>query len=269
MESFDGAWMRQILWALPLLAGCTMSREAVSLPSDDSLVRDQLVIFSDFQLPKHHRLVEELVARRHDLVDRLRLPVSDEPIHVYLFDSPKRYQSFMTEHFPQFPDRRAFFVESDTRLTIYAYWGDRVAEDLRHEVTHGYLHTMVPYLPLWIDEGLAENFEVPRGQHGMNRPHVEMLVGDMEQQQWAPDMQRLEQIQIPANLNQRDYAEAWAWMHWLLETTPERRELLQNHLARMRITGSAPPLSEVIHSVEPFYKRRLAEHLMSLHKQPH
>ena len=47
-------------------------------------------------------------------------------------------------------------METDTRLTVYAYWGDRVAEDLRHEVTHGYLHTMVPHVPLWLDEGLAQ-----------------------------------------------------------------------------------------------------------------
>ena len=52
--------------------------------------------------------------------------------------------------------RRAFFVETDTQLSVYAQWGDRVAEDLRHEVTHGYLHAVVPNVPLWIDEGLAE-----------------------------------------------------------------------------------------------------------------
>ena len=86
-------------------------------------MRDQLVIYSDFRLPKHHRLVEELVARRHDVVDRLRLPVSDEPIHVYLFDSAQRFQTFMDRQYPQFPNRRAFFVETDTRLTIYRLLG--------------------------------------------------------------------------------------------------------------------------------------------------
>ena len=56
------AWTRTILWVLPVVAGCTMTREPISLPTDDSLVRDQLVIFSDFRLPRHHRLVEDLVA---------------------------------------------------------------------------------------------------------------------------------------------------------------------------------------------------------------
>ncbi len=146
---------------LIVAAGCTLVRQAAPLPTRGDVVRDQLMIHSDFQLPRRHRLVDELVAQRGDVVERLRLPVSDEPIHIYLFDSAKRFDAFMENSFPDFPDRRAFFVETDTQLNIYAYWGDRVAEDLRHEVAHGYLHTMVPHLPLWVDEGLAEYFEVP------------------------------------------------------------------------------------------------------------
>ncbi len=262
------AGKRSTTWLVILLmAGCATSREVVSLPADDSLVRDQLVIFSDFQLPRHHRLVEELVARRHDVVERLRLPVSDEPIHVYLFDSPERYQAYMTREFPYFPDRRAFFVESDTRLSVYAYWGDRVAEDLRHEVTHGYLHTMVPHVPLWLDEGVAEFFEVPRSQGGFNRPHLDLLLTAMQQQRWAPNLVQLEQVRTPSEMTQMHYAEAWAWIHWMLETTTPRRELLQNHLARMRITGTAPPLSEVLHMVDPLYNRQLVEHLTALSRQ--
>ena len=119
-----------------------------------------------------------------------------------LFDTAQRYQTFMDQEFPRFPHRRAFFVESDTRLTIYAYWGDRVAEDLRHEVTHGYLHTMVAHLPLWMDEGLAEYFEVPRGHRGLNRDHLELLISAIQQQRWAPNMARLEQLQFPADMTQ-------------------------------------------------------------------
>lgn len=258
---------RAIFWVLMvLLAGCITTRNLVTLPSDDSLVRDQLVIYSDFDLPKHHRLVDELVARRHDVADRLQLPVSDEPIHVYLFDTPQRYQEFMESRFPLFPHRRAFFVETDTRLAVYAYWGDRVAEDLRHEVTHGYVHTMVPQLPLWIDEGLAEYFEVPRGQHGLNRDHLDLLIKSIQMQSWAPDMARLERLQLSGDMTQQHYAEAWAWMHWLLESGPQRRELLRQHLARIRMAGSAPPLSGTLYVNNPLYNRELISHLVTLHR---
>jgi len=250
--------------ALPLLAGCLFTRAAVTLPTGDALVRDQLVIHSDFQLPRHHRLVDELVARRNDVVARLGLPVSDEPIHVYLFDTPERFRRFMAEQYPDFPARRAFFLESDTRLDIYAYWGDRVAEDLRHEVTHGYLHTMVPHLPLWLDEGLAEYFEVPRGQGGLNSPHVTMLLEAMQQQTWAPDLRRLERLTLPSEMSQRDYAEAWAWIHFLLDSTPQRADLLRNHLARIRMTGSAPPLSRILADVDPRAASALRQRLEQL-----
>ena len=100
----------------------------------------------------------------------------------------------MRLHHPEFPDRRAFFVETDARLSVYAQWGDRMAEDLRHEVTHGYLHSVVPNVPLWLDEGIAKFYEVPRGQRGLNRPLLDRLLARIEREHWQPDLRRLEQF---------------------------------------------------------------------------
>ncbi len=161
-----------------VLGGCASPLASRLVPPDRNiLVRDQLVIHGDFPLAAHHRLFEELTSQRADLCRRLALPCSDEPIHVYLFESPERFEGFIKLHYPQFPDRRAFFVETDTKLSVYAQWGDRMAEDLRHEVTHGYLHSVVPNVPLWLDEGIAKFYEVPRGQRGLNRPLLDRLVG--------------------------------------------------------------------------------------------
>ena len=148
---------------------CAPCRTRLTLPASHTVVREQLVVHSDFPVAATHRLLEELTARRMDLSDRLQIPVSEEPIHMYLFDDADRFGGFIRLNYPDFPPRRAYFLETDTRLQVYAQWGDRVAEDLRHEVTHGYLHSVVPNLPLWLDEGLAEFFEVPRGNRGLNR----------------------------------------------------------------------------------------------------
>ncbi len=241
-----------LLAVLAVPAGCTglpkvpaLPEVQFTLPNRHTIVREQLMIHTDFSLTPQHRLVDELAARRHDLNRRLGLPVSDELIHVYLFEDSNRFRSFMRLYHPDFPQRRAFFVETDTRLIVYAFWGDRVAEDLRHEVTHGYLHSVVPHLPLWLDEGLAEFFEVPRGSDGINRTHLDRMRILLQQRDWHPDLRRLEQLDSPFDMTQDDYAEAWAWTHFLLHSGPEHGDLLRSYLLAVRREGSAEPLSAI------------------------
>lgn len=252
-----------IAGCLPLLAGCATVRRAPSLPEEMQVAREQLVVYSDFKLPKKHRLIEELLALRGDVARLLDVPVSDEPIHVHLFEDSKTYQQYMDRHYADLPHRRAFFVESDTRLTVYAHWGDQIAEDLRHEVTHGYLHAVIPNLPLWLDEGLAEYFETPRGWSGLHRSHLELL-NSLAQAGWKPDLARLADKTTIDEMTQQDYAEAWLWIHFLLRTSRERRLLLQNHLAVQREHAQAPPLFTALHAHEPDAQEQALAHLKQL-----
>jgi hypothetical protein len=43
---------------------------------------------------------------------------------------------------------------------VFAYRGEDFETDLRHECTHALLNAALPVVPLWLDEGLAEYFEV-------------------------------------------------------------------------------------------------------------
>jgi hypothetical protein len=224
-------------------------------------VREQLIVHSDFPLPASHRLLEELTARRVDLQEQLGLPLSEEPIHVYLFDSAEDFRTFVGLYHPGFPSRRAFFLETDTRLEVYAQWGDRVAEDLRHEVTHGYLHSVVPNLPLWIDEGLAEYAEAPRGSHGLNPAHIELLRQRLERGSWQPDLVRLEGLDPTRDMSQLDYAESWAWVHFLLESRAECRTILGDYVGELRRNGSATPLSARLRARLGQVEPALAAHL--------
>jgi hypothetical protein len=243
--------------------GCAGWRTAPALPVRNSMVLDQLVVFSDAPLPRNHRLLEELRSLRTVVSTKLALPISDEPIHVYLFPKADKFEAFMREHHPGLPRRRAFFVESDTRLSVYAYWGDRVAEDLRHEVVHGYLHAVVPHLPLWLDEGLAEYFEVPRGLAGANRPHLDQLAGATSAD-WHPDLVKLEQLRSMSEMTQAEYAESWAWVHYLLESTPANRQLLRGHLQSLTTSAPRAPLSDELRRIDPRCEQRLLEHLALL-----
>jgi hypothetical protein len=102
---------------------------------------------------------------------------------------------------------------------------------------------VVPTVPLWLDEGIAEYFEVPRAEAGLHRGHVAHLAGRILEGTWRPDLARMEALASAGELSQDHYAEAWCWVHWMLQTTPDRRRLLQDHLAAIRRDTAAPPLS--------------------------
>jgi len=211
---------------------------------DRSVVRaGQLVIQADFGLAEQHRLIRDLETLRTDVSQQLGLPISDEPVHLYLFADAARYDAFAARHFPNFPVRRAFFVETDTTLAVFAPWQDRIAEDLRHETTHGYVHAVVPTVPLWLDEGIAEYFELPRGEQGIHPAHAAHLSGRFLEGTWRIDLARLEGLASAGEMSQDHYAESWVWVHWLLNTTPLRRRILQDYLADLRRDGKTAPLS--------------------------
>ena len=248
--------------AYSLLLGCSLWGPTRP-PASSVETRGQLVIECDVPLPAKNRLIAEIEQQGPELSELLDLPTTTTPIHIYLFQDQTAYEQFVAKHYPQFPQRRAFFLETDDRLAVYAHWGDNVADDLRHEASHGYLHAAVPNLPLWLDEGLAEFFELGRQRYGFHKAHLTLLNQELANG-WRPDITRLEEIRSGAAMSQRDYAESWAWVHFLLRTTPDRRQLLQNYLADLRKGKRPGPLSNRLASkhVEP--ERTLVEHLQSL-----
>ena len=244
------------------VVGCQVFHTAAKpTPFRHEVVRDQLVLHSDFALPEHHRLIDELIAQRELLVRKLSLVTSEEPIHVYLFADDTAYYDFLDLRFPGFPARRAIFVETDVELSVYAHWGDYVAEDLRHEISHGYLHSAVPNLPLWLDEGLAEYFEVGRGSAGINQAHLKLL---KSQTDWQPSLERLEQLSSAAEMTQQDYAEAWAWVHYLLESGGDKANLINDYLADLRQGAAGAALSMRLRQRLAGPELALVEHVRSL-----
>lgn len=246
------------------LMGCATTRP-LELPSKAIVQREQLVVHSDFKLPERHRLIEELTVLRNDMVRLLDAPVSDEPIYVYLFEDSDRYERYMAEHHPLLPTRRAFFIKSDTTLRVYAYWGERVAEDLRHEVTHAYLHAVFPYLPLWLDEGLAEYFETGRGTQGIHRGHIELLAEANAAGTWHPDLDRLESMTNIGEMDQLAYAESWLWIHFAVYE-PTRAELLRRYLQSLKTDGEAIRMSLLLSETTPQLSSALLTHLQMLHE---
>ncbi|MEK6234949.1 MAG: basic secretory family protein [Planctomycetales bacterium] len=254
-----------IAW-LPLIlaVGCSGLQRSPELPIRHAVERGQLVFYSDFHLDSNNRLLAELDGLREELSARLALPMTDESIFLYLFDGEPRYREFMRLHYPELPPRRAYFVQTETRLVVYAQWGDQAAEDLRHETTHGYLHAVSPDIPVWIDEGLAEYFEVPRNLNGFHEAHLRLLLTEWNAGRWRPDLADLEQKQTLHQMSQVDYAQSWAWTHLLLHSQNGGREVLIAYLESLRREGAVRPLSSRIAEWDPQSQERLMRHLHRL-----
>jgi hypothetical protein len=149
---------------------------------------------------------------------------------------------------------------------VYTAMGDRLIEDLRHEATHALLHAWVADLPLWLDEGLAEYFEVPEEAGGRNEEHLARLPGDRARA-WQPDLVYLEQLKDVRKMTPRDYREAWGWVHYLLNGPPSGKAALLAYLADLRTRPDAPPLSERLRSTDGALGDNLIAHLERLQQQ--
>lgn len=244
------------------LAGCAHSPFlSRSLRMPNELSHEQLVVHSEFKNAEQQRLFDQLVAMRQELLATLALPASNDPIHVYLFGDEEHYRGYTRKKYPDYPERRAFFVDDEEGLQVFAYWNENVGIDLRHEVTHGYLHSVAPHVPLWLDEGIAEYYEVADHR---NTPHIDQLSSRLIQGGWRPSLARLESLSTAQEMEQIDYAESWAWIHFLLTTSEERRNALQNHLRALRADGSDRPLAAQLQQLSDKPEEELMAHIMSM-----
>ena len=258
-----GRWW---LLALACSVGCAAPQVRLNAPEELHRVElGRLVLESPFALAPDAPVLEQLGQLQRELAATLQLPPPERAIQVRLFGSQEQLDAFRQLRYLGLPARRAFFVEEAGRLQVYAAWGPRVVEDLRHEVVHGWLHAAAPRVPLWLDEGLAEYFEVPPSPSRINATHCQLLLGRMALG-WQPDLARLQRLNSPLEITQQDYAECWAWVHFLLHSRPQRAELLRAYLRRCRHAQTPEPLAALWSRREPWpqVQAQLRAHLVRL-----
>ncbi|NQV23674.1 MAG: hypothetical protein HQ518_04825 [Rhodopirellula sp.] len=249
-RNFLRAWgvVGGVSLATSMLTGCrSTSRNAdlpvVSLPGRHSVQADQLVLLSDFRIDYNHAVIADLKQLRGDVLRELELKPSEQPVVVYLFENEQLYYDYLKSTWPMLPYRRAYFFGNSYELAVYTSWGDKVQEDLRHEFTHGILHSTLRTVPLWLDEGIAEYFEEAGDKPGtVKRKAVERLSLALSNG-WKPSMTRLEGLTEVADMGQSDYEESWAWIHFMLHGDPAVRQVLVNYLTDLRTIINPEPLS--------------------------
>lgn len=257
---------RLILLLLLAISGCRLGNKepALKLPAKHSVRSDQLLVYSDFHIPADHRLIQDLKDLRVQVYDHLQLPVQRRQVVVYLFQDEASYRNYLTGIYPNLPHRRAYFFKTAKELAVFTYWGDRVQEDLRHEYTHGLLHASLKSVPLWLDEGLAEYFEVISDSPGaMNSNYPDELV-DQIGRGWHPDLQRLEALQEFSAMERIDYQEAWSWVHFMLHGSDDSREALLGYLQDLQTQTQPYPLSKRLKAVATNFEDRYLQYVATL-----
>ncbi len=217
------------------------------------------VCHADFQLGEYEALFAELAQLQLDLSRTLGVATAREPVEVFLFHNEQSYRRYLEVRLPQVPYRRALFVKGSGPGKIYAYQSKELAVDVRHECTHGLLHSALPMVPLWLDEGLAEYFEVPEDQRAFGNPHLKWIRLDARLGR-IPKLAQIEAKHDVSEMTSTDYRHAWAWTHFMLHGPTEAREELVKFLADIRANNPPGKLSERLENRLPGVDKRLADH---------
>lgn len=222
-----------------------------------------MIVQSDVKLARNRELIDDLDRLRDEILTVLDLPSQKQRVTVYLFADENQYAHYFQMRYPMLPPRRAYFVGTTKELAVYTYWGEKIQEDLRHEFTHGVLHATLKDVPLWLDEGLAEYFEVVSDPRGMNRDYA-MNVATQIANGWRPNLDRLEGLETVEQMQKADYQESWAWIHFLLNDSDDSRMVLTSYLRELRATSHPGRLSSRLNSTIPVADQRFLSYAAGL-----
>lgn len=219
------------------------------------------IIQANFSLKPYEKLFNTLPELQRELTRTLNVAPAKEPIYVYLFDEESQYQSYTQQHFPKVPYRTALFVLEGGRPGVYTFRKADMDVDLRHECTHAILHSSLPVVPLWLDEGIAKYFEVPAGARAFDHPYF-----DDPKWKWSlrlgmvRSIESLEQREELSEMDSADYRYAWAWVHFMLHGPKPAHQVLVRYIASTQQIAPSNKLSVRLAEAVPNSTEQMVQH---------
>lgn len=214
---------------------------------------------SEFTLSDAEVVRDELQTLRRELADTLRLSLDSEPIEIRLCATRRRYLEEVAVYSADGRRQRGLYVVRDGRACIFSFQQRELAPTLRHEATHAWLHSALPYVPLWLDEGLATCFELAHAEE-QERGCVDRLRWSLKLG-WRPDLSKLEQIRSSGEMDGADYRHAWGWVHFLLHDSDQSRAVLTDYLREIAVGEPPRPFSAVLSERLPAAREQCALYL--------
>ena len=153
-----------------------------------------------------------------DVSELLGLDLPPRPAEVLMFDSRRSLRRYIEKESPYHADAAAvcFVTEGAYVVAISRSW--RTTETLRylrHELAHYVLAAHYHKLPPWINEGLAQFFEL-RGPYGRPHPrHLKTVTRQLRRSE-GDILSRLVALPEGVRFDFQDYAQAWGLTHFFL-----------------------------------------------------
>ena len=217
------------------------------------------VVHADFDCRPLAPLFGEIVAMQRAMQAQLGVGVAREHIDLYLFARRATYLAYMRRYFPGIVPRQAMFVKSNSPGNVFAHASADFAVDLRHECTHALLHACLPMVPLWLDEGLAEYYELPVSQREHGNPYWKTVKRNLYWRR-PTSLTQLESIRQLEQMGADEYRDAWSWVHFMLHGPPEARAALTSYLAEIANHAPPQPLSARLDASLPQAERIYLRH---------
>ncbi len=214
---------------------------------------------ANFPLTGHDALIEQLQQLDRDIQQQLARAPATTPIHLILFADRESYATYLNRYFAGAPVRRAMFIQGSAPGWVFAYQNKDYEVDLRHETTHALLHSQVPNIPLWLDEGLAEYYEVSGTARVYEHPHLAKV-------RWnarffrPPSLESLESLHDVRQMGPAEYRAAWAWVHFLLHGPDAARESLLHYLKELETPSSTERLAPQLRAAVPDLEAEFLKH---------
>ena len=114
-------------------------------------------------------------------------------------------------------------------------------------------------VPLWLDEGLAEYFEVPASQRQRGSPHWGPVKRAVLFRRYAT-IESLEGIKSIQEMSGRDYRQAWSWVHFMLHGPVAARQELQDFMADIQAHAVPGQMSDRLARRIPDLDRQFRRH---------
>jgi hypothetical protein len=195
----------------------------------------------------------------HELERTLAVPAAEGPLEVFLFADEASHREYLGQLFPRVPYRRALYVQRSGHGAVYAFRHEELPIDLRHECTHALLHSCLAMLPLWLDEGLAEYFEMPENERAFGHPHLTTLKWNLRLGM-VKSVETLESKQDLGEMEGVDYRFSWAWVHFMLHGPLAAHRALVEYLADIRRGQPPGKLSQRLRTAMPDVDTRMVQH---------